>query len=71
MQELQRNSLLQNVNLTFEDSSDDLLFAFLTTILPLITSIDWIKFFGLVLYKNAYSEFGKSMLKLTQVIESW
>jgi hypothetical protein len=70
MQELQRNSLLENVNLIFEDCSDDLL-AVLITMLPSIASIYSIKILGLALWKSAYSEMGKRVFKSTRILEIW
>jgi hypothetical protein len=70
MQELQRNSLLENVNLIFENSSDHLMEK-LTTILPLIASIDSIELFDLALCKSAYSTLVKRMLKSARILETW
>jgi hypothetical protein len=69
MQELQRNSLLENVNLIFEDCSD-ILVAFLTTILPLIASINSIKLIGLDFCRSAYSQVRKSMLFSARVLQT-
>jgi hypothetical protein len=70
MEELQRNSIFSNVNLIFENCSDDLL-AFLHTILLVIASIDSIELLDLALCQSAHSKLGKSMFQSARILETW
>jgi hypothetical protein len=70
MQELQRNSLLENVNLIFEDRSDGLM-EFLATILPLIASINSIALFDIDFFKSADRKLAKPMFESARILETW
>jgi hypothetical protein len=69
MQEWQRNSLLENVNLHFYDYSEEKM-AFPITIMPLIASINSVKIFDVYHDNNTYSKLGKTIMKSARVIDT-
>jgi hypothetical protein len=76
--EFQKNSLLSNVNLDFNRCNAEDVLAFLTKILPMITSINSIEALGrtstnslLGLLVNKFSSLSKTMLTSARVLNTW
>jgi hypothetical protein len=72
------NSLLSNVNLHFNRCNAEDVLAFLTKILPMITSINSIKALGqtrtnnlLGLLENKFPSLSKTMLTSARVLNTW
>jgi hypothetical protein len=78
LQEFQINSLLVNVNLDFHHCTADDVLAFLTKILPMITSINSVTALGqtrtynlLGLLENKFPSLSKRMLTSARILNTW
>jgi hypothetical protein len=78
LKQFQINSLLSNVNLHFNRCNAEDVLAFLTKVLPMITSINSIKTLGatwtnnlLGLMENKFPSLSKRMLTSARVLNTW